>query len=97
MEIFIIALLTILASGIGTITGFGTSTILVPILLFYLPLPETLLVVGVIHFSGDIWKMILFRKGFYWKLILTFGLTGIIASFLGARIVFSASPEVLLR
>ncbi len=97
MEIFIIALLTILASGIGTITGFGTSTILIPILLFYLPLPETLLVVGVIHFSGDIWKMILFRKGFDWKLILTFGLTGIIASFLGARIVFSASPEVLLR
>ncbi|MCB2206994.1 MAG: sulfite exporter TauE/SafE family protein [Bacteroidetes bacterium] len=97
MEILYIALLTILASGIGTITGFGTSTILIPILLLYLPLPETLLVVGVIHFSGDIWKMILFRKGFEWKLILTFGLTGIIASFLGARIVFSASPEILLR
>lgn len=97
MEIIYIALLTILASGIGTITGFGTSTILIPILLLYLPLPETLLVVGVIHFSGDIWKMILFRKGFEWKLILTFGLTGIIASFLGARIVFSASPEILLR
>ncbi len=97
MEIFYIALLTILASGIGTITGFGTSTILVPILLFYLPLPETLLVVGVIHFSGDIWKMVLFRKGFDWKLILTFGLTGILTSYLGARIVFSASPEILLR
>lgn len=97
MEILYIALLTILASGIGTITGFGTSTILIPILLFYLPLPETLLVVGVIHFSGDIWKMILFRKGFDWKLILTFGLTGIMASYLGARIVFSASPELLLR
>jgi uncharacterized membrane protein YfcA len=97
MDIFYIALLTILASGIGTITGFGTSTILVPILLFYLPLPETLLVVGVIHFSGDIWKMILFRKGFDWKLVLNFGLIGIITSILGARIVFSASPERLLR
>lgn len=97
MEIFIIILLTILASGIGTITGFGTSTILIPILLLYLPLPETLLVVGVIHFSGDIWKMILFRKGFDWKLILTFGITGIVASFLGAKIVFSTSAETLLR
>lgn len=97
MEIIYIALLTIVASGIGTITGFGTSTILIPILLFYLPLPETLLVVGVIHFSGDIWKIILFRKGFDWKLVLTFGITGIITSFLGARIVFSASPESLLR
>jgi hypothetical protein len=97
MDIVYIALLTILASGIGTITGFGTSTILIPILLFYLPLPETLLVVGVIHFSGDIWKMILFRKGFDWKLVLTFGISGIIASFLGARIVFSASHDLLLR
>ena len=97
MEIVYIALLTILASGIGTITGFGTSTILIPILLFYLPLPETLLVVGVIHFSGDIWKIILFRKGFDWKLILSFGISGIIASYLGAQIVFSTSAESLLR
>jgi len=97
MEIIYIALFTILASGIGTITGFGTSTILIPILLLYLPLPETLLVVGIIHFSGDIWKMILFRKGFDWKLILAFGLTGIVASYLGAQIVFSTSAETLLR
>jgi len=97
MEIIYIALLTILASGIGTITGFGTSTILIPILLFYLPLPETLLVVGVIHFSGDVWKMILFRKGFDWKLVLTFGITGIITSYIGARVVFSASQDILLR
>jgi len=97
MEIVYIALLTILASGIGTITGFGTSTILIPILLLYLPLPETLLVVGVIHLSGDIWKMILFRKGFDWKLVLTFGITGIITSYIGAMIVFSASQDILLR
>jgi uncharacterized membrane protein YfcA len=97
MEIIYIALLTILASGIGTITGFGTSTILIPLLLLYLPLPETLLVVGVIHFSGDIWKMILFRKGFDWKLVLTFGITGILASYLGAQIIFSTSAETLLR
>lgn len=97
MEIVYIALLTILASGIGTITGFGTSTILIPILLLYLPLPETLLVVGVIHLSGDIWKMILFKKGFDWKLVLTFGITGIITSYIGAMIVFSASQDILLR
>ena len=97
MEIVYIALLTILASGIGTITGFGTSTILIPILLLYLPLPETLLVVGVIHLSGDIWKMILFRKGFDWKLVLTFGITGIITSYIGAMIVFSAPQDILLR
>jgi uncharacterized membrane protein YfcA len=97
MDILYIAILTIIASGIGTLTGFGTSTIMVPILLFFLPLPETLLLVGVIHLFGDIWKMLLFRKGFKWKLILTFGIAGIITTFIGANIVFAISHELLLR
>jgi uncharacterized protein len=97
MEIFYITLLAILAGGIGTLTGFGTSTIMVPALLFFLPLHQTLLLVGVIHWFGDIWKIIFFRKGFDWKLILAFGITGIAASYLGASIVFSISDRILAR
>jgi len=97
MEILYITLLTILASGIGTLTGFGTSTIMVPILLFFLPLPQTLLLVGVIHWFGDIWKMVLFKKGFRWKLILTFGIAGIAATYVGANLVFSVSEKLLSR
>ena len=95
MEVIYIALLTILASGIGTLSGFGTSTIMVPILLLYLPLPQTLLLVGIIHWFGDIWKLLLFRQGINWKLILIFGIPGIIATFIGARIIFSASETLL--
>ena len=84
-----------LASGVGTLTGFGTSTIMVPILLFFLPLPQTLLLVGIIHWFGDIWKILFFKKGFNWKLILTFGTAGIFASYLGASIVFSISEKFL--
>jgi len=64
MEILYITLITILAGGVGTLTGFGTSTIMVPILLFFLPLPQTLLLVGIIHWFGDIWKMFFSGKGF---------------------------------
>jgi len=95
MEIIYIALLTIVAGGVGTLTGFGTSTIMVPILLFFFPLPQTLLLVGVIHWFGDIWKIVFFKKGFNWKLILTFGIAGIAASYLGASIVFSVSEKLL--
>ncbi|MHB8103534.1 MAG: hypothetical protein ACYDEF_15535 [Methanosarcina sp.] len=41
-EIIYIALLTLLASIIGTLAGFGISTIMVPILLMVLTLPQTL-------------------------------------------------------
>ena len=95
MEILLIALLTFVAATVGTITGFGTSTIMVPVLLFWFPLPVTLLLVGIIHWFGDIWKITLFRKGFNWKLVLTFGVPGVLLAWVGASLVFSISEVVL--
>src|SRR5512136_1799330 len=62
-EIVYIALLTLAASIIGTLAGFGISTIMVPILLSIFSLPQTLLLTGIIHWFNDIWKMLLFREG----------------------------------
>ena len=41
--------------------------------------------------------MVLFRKGFQWKLLLPFGLAGIITTYLGASIVVTISEQTLLR
>jgi uncharacterized protein len=60
MDIVLIAVLTLLASTVGTMTGFGTSTIMVPVLASFLALPQVLLLVGVIHWFGNLWKMLLF-------------------------------------
>src|SRR3972149_6826163 len=95
MQIIFITLLTFLAGILGTITGFGISTVMVPIVLLFLPLPETLLLVGVIHWFGDIWKMYFFKKGFDTKLLLLFAVPGIIMAYVGARMALTL-PEVLL-
>ena len=79
----------------GTISGFGTSSIMLPVMALFYPLPESLLFVAIIHFFGDLWKILLFKNDIKLKLILTFGLPGIITSFIGARLVF-AFPEVIL-
>jgi uncharacterized membrane protein YfcA len=96
-EIILITLLTLLASIIGTLAGFGISTIMVPILLMVFPLPQTLLLVGIIHWFNDIWKMLLFRKGIRWKLFLAFGLPGILTSFIGSSLSLRISQEILSR
>jgi len=96
-EVIYIALITLLASLIGTMAGFGISTIMVPILLIILPLPQTLLLVGIVHWFNDIWKMLLFRKGIRWKLLLAFGLPGIFASFLGSSLSLRISREILSK
>ena len=96
-EIIYIALLTLLASTIGTLAGFGISAIMVPVLLIIFPLPQTLLLVGVIHWFNDVWKIILFREGISWKLFLAFGLPGILTSFIGSSLSLRISREILSR
>lgn len=90
-------MLTLIAAGVGTATGFGTSTIMIPVLTLFLPLPVSLLFVGIIHLCGDIWKVLLFKRGLDWKLILFFGLSGIVASYLGASLSFYAGGLELKR
>ena len=97
MEIAYITILVLIAGMVGTMTGFGTSTIMVPILLLFLPLPQTLLFVGIIHWFGDLWKILLFKKGLNWKLILGFGIPGIIAGFIGASLTFQISERILMK
>lgn len=97
MELLFILVGLIVASCIGTITGFGTSTIMVPALLIFYALPQTLLFVGIIHWFGNVWKLLLFRKGFQWKLVLCFGIPGIAATYFGARFVFEISGAIHLR
>src|SRR3989338_8007846 len=96
-ELTLIAALTLIGSAIGTITGFGTSTIMIPALLFYYPLPQTLLLVGIIHFAGNIWKMVFFHRGLQWRLLLLFGVPSILASYLGATMTSSFDEQLLLR
>ncbi|MCK9274005.1 MAG: sulfite exporter TauE/SafE family protein [Syntrophales bacterium] len=82
----LISILTLAASCIGTATGFGMSTIMMPVLALYMPMSVALLFAGILHFCGDIWKVLFFRGRIDWKLILGFGIAGIIASYAGASL-----------
>lgn len=92
-----VSLLTFVASVVGTLSGFGTSTIMVAVLSSFLPLSQTLLFVGIVHIFADLWKMLLFRKGFDWKLIKRFGIPSVVASIIGAWISLGIAESVLVR
>jgi len=97
MDIIYIALLTLIAATIGTITGFGTSTIMIPVLVIFLPPVEVIFLVAIIHWFGNIWKVALFRTGIDLRLIALFGIVGLITSYLGASISLGANKDILLR
>jgi uncharacterized membrane protein YfcA len=93
----LLIIFTFAAAVIGTVSGFGISTIMIPVMSLFYPLPVTLLFVAIIHLFGDIWKIIFFKKGVNWKLVAGFGIPGIVMSYLGASISLNVSPHLLKR
>jgi uncharacterized protein len=91
-QIIYIALLTVIGSGIGAMTGFGIATIMTPMLLLFLPLPVTLLLVGIIHVSDRSGRYC-FVKVVRWWLILAFGAPGLLTSFIGSYFNLFGRPE----
>lgn len=96
-ELFLITLLSFLATGIGTMAGFGSSTIMIPVLVVFYPFTQALLLAGIIHWFGDLWDVLLFRKAINWKLVMSFGIPSALAAFFGAYALFSLPIPLLSR
>jgi hypothetical protein len=95
MQVLGMTTLVFIATAIGTLTGFGSSTVMVPFVVLLFPLPVALLFVGILHWFNDLWKIILFRKRIKWRLLLSFAIPGIIFSFIGAHIALNYEAEIL--
>ncbi len=97
MEIGLLIILTLLASCIGTITWFGLSTIMIPLVIFFMPPVEAIFLVAIVHWFGDLWKVLLFREGRSTRLIVLFGGIGIIVGYCGARLSLDIPLDPMLR
>lgn len=86
-DIIIITLTTIIANAIGMLSGFGLGTIMTPVLLLFLPFPQAVFLIAIIHWFHDIWKLRFFHGGIDWRLFLYFGVPSIIATFAGSLLI----------
>ncbi|MBI5459777.1 sulfite exporter TauE/SafE family protein [Methanobacterium sp.] len=99
MNELIILLLFFLAAFIsilvGTVAGFGMSTILLPIALIFMDFKTALVLVAITHLSGSLGAVTFFRKGLNKRLILLFGVPSVILTVLGAYIVIYIPQNIL--
>ncbi len=77
-------LLAVLAEVAGTVGGFGSSLLFVPIAGFFLDFHSVLGITALFHLASNISKIALFRKGFDKKLMITMGIPAIVFVLLGA-------------
>lgn len=88
-------LLAFLSEVFGTVAGFGSSTVLMPLALFFFDFRTALVVVAFFHLFGNIGRVSFFRQGLNKRLLLTFGVPGVVMTMLGALLVSYASQELL--
>ncbi|CAM4265020.1 sulfite exporter TauE/SafE family protein [Flavobacterium terrigena] len=77
-------LLALFAEIIGTVGGFGSSMLFVPIAGYFLDFHSVLGVTALYHLSSNISKIYFFREGFDKKLIINMGISSVIFVIIGA-------------
>lgn len=95
--ILILLILIMFVSTLTTIVGFGTGTIMVPILLTFMPLAHTYLLVGFLQWFSSLWKTWLFWPHVRWHLMVPFGIPAVVGSAIGALTLFQLPPALLYR
>ena len=80
---------------IGTIAGFGSSTIFLPLALFFVDFKTALILVAIFHLFGNLGRINFFRRGLNRKILITFGIPSILLSFLGASVVGLLLQDIL--
>lgn len=89
---FVVAFISIV---VGTVAGFGTSTIFLPMALFFLDFKTALVLVAVAHISGNVGAVTFFNKGLDKRLIILFGVPSIALTIMGAYLVTYIPPLIL--
>ncbi|MBK7868064.1 MAG: sulfite exporter TauE/SafE family protein [Ignavibacteriales bacterium] len=84
MEIVAVSVVALLASLLTFFSGFGLGTILTPVMVFFFPIEVAIALTGVVHFTNNIFKLILVRQDINRNVLIRFGIPAIFASFLGA-------------
>jgi uncharacterized membrane protein YfcA len=84
MELIIICLAAFFTSILTFFSGFGLGTILTPVFAIFFPIDIAIALTGVVHFTNNLFKIVLVGRKADKDVLLRFGIPAILASFAGA-------------
>lgn len=83
-DILLFTLLALAAEITGTISGFGSSVFFIPVASYFFDFHSVLGITAIFHIFSNISKIILFKKGINWKIVLYLGVPAVLFVSLGA-------------
>lgn len=88
-------MLLLAAEVLGTVGGFGSSMLVMPLAGFFLPFDQALGLTALFHVFSNGAKMILFREGVSRWLLLWLGIPAVIGVIVGARLTVRFDERML--
>lgn len=80
---------------IGTIAGFGSSTVFLPLALLFFDFKTALVLVALFHIFGNIGRIGFFKSGLDKRILIIFGIPSVVMSLIGALLVSYISQDFL--
>ncbi|MEQ1511812.1 MAG: sulfite exporter TauE/SafE family protein [Lysobacteraceae bacterium] len=84
MDIVIICIVALLASGLTFFSGFGLGTLLLPAFALFMPLEQAVAATAVVHLLNGLFKLALLHRHIDRGVLLRFGVPALLAALLGA-------------
>ncbi|OGG13943.1 sulfonate transporter [Candidatus Gottesmanbacteria bacterium RIFCSPHIGHO2_02_FULL_39_11] len=80
---------------IGTIAGFGSSTVFLPLALLFFDFKTALVLVALFHIFGNISRISFFKHGLDKHMLFIFGIPSVVLTLMGALLITYLPQEML--
>lgn len=87
MEILLVSIVAFLVAILTFFSGFGLGTLLTPIMMIFFPVEVAIALTGIVHFSNNLFKLVLVGKNFDKEVVLRFGIPAVLFAFIGALLL----------
>ena len=87
MELLIVCIAALVASGLTLFSGFGLGTLLMPVFALFVSLELAVAMTAVVHLANNLFKVGLLGRRAEWGVVLRFGLPAVAAAFAGALVL----------
>jgi uncharacterized membrane protein YfcA len=87
VELFVVCVAALLASGLTLFSGFGLGTLLMPVVALFFPLDLAIAMTAMVHLANNLFKIGLLGRKADYSVLLKFGLPATVAAFAGAALL----------
>ncbi len=96
MELLVVSVVALLASGLTLFSGFGLGTLLLPAFLIFFAPDIAVAMTGIVHLLNNLFKLVLLGRDANANIVARFGFPAVIAALAGAWLLVQVSDAAPL-